>query len=159
MQNSQCRSMTYWGYPTCSEQYCYGTVYTEDGEMDLDATMMQAAIPTKLKRDIHGRNPISLDSWRFFFLQKEEKWRTLAFQLWDFCMALFLPFVDQLFAQQVGVRYLSLAPPMMKAALATKSGKCSAIPMGWRRGQSPLCLWTKKIPVLAGFLQLGTPFQ
>lgn len=65
--------MTYWGYPTCSEQYCYGTVYTEDGEMDLDATMMQAAIPTKLKRDIHGRNPISQSILEGFFLAKGGK--------------------------------------------------------------------------------------
>ena len=98
--------------------------------MDLDATMMQAAIPTKLKRDIHGRNPISQSILEGFFLAKGGKMKDSCISTVRFCMDLFLPFVDQLFSQQVSVRYLSLAPPMMKAALATKSGKCSAIPMG-----------------------------
>ncbi len=44
---------------------------------------------------------------------------------------------------------------MTKAALATKSGKCSVIPMGWRRGQSPRRVWTEKIVVLGVFCNLG----
>eukprot|EP00434_Breviolum_minutum_P034367 symbB.v1.2.030416.t1/scaffold3426.1/size60583/1 len=43
LQNSTTDAYGIGSYPTCSEQYCYGTVYTEDGEMDLDATMMQVS--------------------------------------------------------------------------------------------------------------------
>ena len=43
LQNSTTDAYGSGSYPTCSEQYCYGTVYTEDGEMDLDATMMQVS--------------------------------------------------------------------------------------------------------------------
>ena len=60
--------------------------------MDLDATMMQAAIPTKLKRDIHGRNPISQSILEGFFLAKGGKMKNSCISTVRFLHGLVLTF-------------------------------------------------------------------